>query len=82
MDSSFVAGGRRSAWRPGWIRVRAGEERADWPARQTRGFGERVQPLYPSCLVHRNPSSGTPSPPYQTSKMSLSVDIHSSGGWR
>lgn len=40
--SFFVAGGRRSAWRPGWIRVRAGEERADWPARQTRGFGKRV----------------------------------------
>lgn len=38
----LCGGGRRSAWRPGWIRVRAGEERADWPARQTRGFGKRV----------------------------------------
>lgn len=43
MDSFFVAGGRRSAWRPGWIRVRAGEERADWPARQTRGFSPFIR---------------------------------------
>lgn len=70
MDSSFVAGGRRSAWRPGWIRVRAGQQRADWSARQTRGLAPlSVLPSAPQPLIRH------PKPPYQTSKMSLSVDI-------